>query len=161
MDDYTYDNYDYGVYDTQTTQLTEAQSATFVGVICGFYIIVIILILIAVAGIWKMFVKANKPGWAAIVPFYNIIVMLEIIGRPLWWLVLCLIPVVNFVASIILSLDVAKAYGRGVGTGIGLIFLPYIFYPILGFGKATYVGPVAGTPTTSTPNNTNQNVTVS
>jgi hypothetical protein len=96
-----------------------------------------------IAGMWKVFAKAGKPGWAAIVPIYNTIVMLEIVGRPIWWIVLLFIPFVNFVVWIIIALDLAKSYARSTGFGLGLIFLPFIFYLILGFGPATYVGPAA------------------
>ena len=78
------------------------------------------------------------------VPIYNLIVLLEIVGRPLWWIVffLCLGPI----GWILLSLDLAKAFGKEVGFAVGLMFLPVIFMPMLGFGDARYVGPVAGTP---------------
>ncbi|PYQ49216.1 MAG: signal peptidase I [Acidobacteria bacterium] len=109
--------------------------------------IVWLVVLVAViAGMWKMFEKAGKPGWAAIVPIYNLIVLLEVVGRPLWWIVLFLIPCVSFVAWIIIAIDVAKAFGKDVGFGIGLALLGFIFIPILGFGDARYVGPVAGSP---------------
>lgn len=101
-------------------------------------------VLVAVlAGFWKVFVKAGKPGWASLIPIYNIVVMLEIVGRPIWWLVLLLIPFVNFVVLIIISIDMAKSFGKGTGFGIGLAFLGAIFYPILGFGDAKYLGPSA------------------
>lgn len=106
-------------------------------------LIYLALIVVMIAGMWKVFAKAGKPGWAAIVPIYNYIVMLEIVGRPIWWIVLFLIPFVNFVVFIIIALDMAKSYGRSTGFGLGLIFLPFIFYLILGFGPATYVGPAA------------------
>jgi hypothetical protein len=111
----------------------------------GFFGILIYLaiIIFVIAAFWKVFEKAGKPGWAAIVPIYNIIVMLEIIGRPLWWIVLLLIPIVNFVVAIIVYIDLAKSFGKGVGFGIGLLFLGIIFFPILGFGDAQYEGPAA------------------
>ena len=96
---------------------------------------------VAIAGMWKTFAKAGKPGWAAIVPIYNFVVLAEIAGRPVWWAVLCLIPCVNFVVMILLALDVAKAFGKSAGFGIGLAFLSFIFYPMLGFGDAEYQGP--------------------
>ena len=90
---------------------------------------------------WKLFVKAGKPGWGAIIPIYNIYLLLKIIGRPGWWLILFLIPIVNFVIFIIMYLDLAKSFGRGTGFGIGLIFLSFIFVPILALGESRYVGP--------------------
>ncbi len=97
-----------------------------------------------VVSLWKLFTKAGKPGWAAIVPVYNIIVMMEIIGRPTWWTVLYFVPVANIVVSIINMLDFAKSYGKSAGYGVLMIFFPYIMYPILAFSTDTkYVGPVA------------------
>ena len=110
----------------------------------GVFMIVWLVVLVAViAGMWKMFEKAGKPGWAAIVPIYNIIVMLEIVGRPLWWIVRFLIPCVSIVAWIIIAIDVAKAFGKDVAYGIGIALLGFIFIPMLGFGDARYVGPPA------------------
>jgi hypothetical protein len=93
------------------------------------------------AGLWGVFAKAGKPGWAAIVPFYNIIVFLEIVGRPLWWFVVAIIPCVNIVFAVAAGLDVAKAFGKGTGYAVGLILLPFVFYPMLGFGPDSYLGP--------------------
>jgi hypothetical protein len=110
-------------------------AAAIIGII---YLGIIVLI---IASFWKVFAKAGKPGWAAIVPIYNIIVMLEIIGRPIWWIVLFFIPIVSLVAAVLIAIDVAKAFGKGAGFGIGLAFLPFVFYPMLAFGDATYQGP--------------------
>jgi len=99
---------------------------------------------VVIAGMWKTFTKAGKPGWAAIIPIYNIWVLIEIAGRPGWWLLLILfIPVVNLIMLIIVYIDVAQAFGKGAGFAIGLVFLGFIFFPILGFGSATYKGPPA------------------
>lgn len=102
----------------------------------------VVLVLVA-ASAWKVFVKAGQPGWAAIIPIYNVIVLLQIVGRPLWWILLMLIPFVNFIIAILVNLDLAKSYGRGAGFAIGLLFLPFVFWPILGFGDAGYRGPAA------------------
>lgn len=107
-------------------------------------IVYLIVLVVVIAALWKVFTKAGKPGWAAIVPFYNIIVLLEIVGRPLWWIVLFLIPFVNIVVAFITSFDLAKSFGKGTGFGLGLVFLGPIFLPILGFGSARYQGPSAG-----------------
>ncbi len=98
-----------------------------------------------IASAWVLFTKAGKPGWAAIVPIYNIIVWLEIIGKPLWWLILLIIPGVNFVFSIWMINLTSKSFGKGVGFTIGLILLGFIFLPVLAFGDAKYLGP-AGKP---------------
>ncbi len=101
------------------------------------------LSILMIASMWKLFTKAGKPGWAAIVPIYNIIVMLEIVGRPLWWIALFFIPFANVVIMIMLYIDLAKAYGKGGGFAALLILLPYIGFPVLAFGSSSYVGPVA------------------
>ena len=98
-----------------------------------------ILILI-IASLWKIFTKAGKPGWAAIIPIYNIIVLLEIVGKPVWWIILLIIPLINFIFLIIITHRMSRSFGQGVGTTLLLIFLPFIGYPMLGFGSATYVG---------------------
>jgi hypothetical protein len=106
-------------------------------------VITLLLLVLVIAGSWKMFAKAGKPGWGAIIPIYNIYLLLKIAGRPGWWLLLALIPLVNIVIGILLMVDVAKAFGMGVGFAIGLILLPVIFVPILGFGSASYQGAPA------------------
>lgn len=117
----------------------------------GVSIFIILLYLVVAAFfiycMWVIFKKAGKPGWASIIPVYNILVQLEIIGRPWWWLLLMFVPIVNFVIGIILMLDLAKVFGKSSGFGIGLIFLPFIFLPILALGDARYLGPIASTPT--------------
>jgi len=110
------------------------------------YVIVIIylaIIVLGIAALWKVFVKAGKPGWAAIVPIYNLIVLIEITGKPLWWFILFLIPFVNYVFIIWTINLVSKSFGKDVGFTLGLIFLAPIFWPILGFGSAKYKGPAA------------------
>jgi hypothetical protein len=104
----------------------------------GMMLVWCVIIILSIAGLWKVFEKAGEPGWAAIVPIYNIIVLLKIAGRPLWWVILLFIPVVNFIIAIMVSLDIAKRFGKSAGFGIGLALLGFIFYPILGFGDARY-----------------------
>ena len=103
-----------------------------------FWIFYFAFIVFFIIVMWKIFVKAGKPGWGCIVPIYNNILQLEIAGRPIWWILLLLIPVVNFVVAIIVSIDIARNFGKGPGFGLGLAFLGFIFYPILGFGSARY-----------------------
>lgn len=112
-----------------------AGGALFGGV---FMIVWLVLIVVIIAGMWKTFDKAGKPGWGCIIPIYNVILMLEIAERPLWWLLLFLIPFVSIIPAIIVPIDIAKNFGKGTGFGLGLAFLGPIFYPILGFGDATY-----------------------
>ena len=121
--------------------LTLAQSDTGGGIAALLALVIYLGIIVGViAGVWKTFAKAGEPGWACIVPFYNIIVLLKIAGKPSWWLLLYLIPFVNMVIAILVSIEVAKNFGKGTGFGIGLAFLPFICFPILGFGSAQYIG---------------------
>lgn len=115
-----------------------AGSAAAAGVGLGVMLVSVAVALLMIASMWKIFVKAGKPGWAAIVPIYNFIVLLEIAGKPAWWIILLIIPVVNFIIVIMLSVSLAKKFGKGVGYGLGLAFLGVIFYPMLGFGDAQY-----------------------
>ncbi len=105
-------------------------------------VIYLALVVVVIAGMWKMFEKANQPGWGALIPIYNIILLLKVAGKPVWWILLLFIPLVNIVISILVYAAVARNFGRGVGFTIGLIFLPIVFVPILGFGEAKY-NPVA------------------
>ena len=104
-------------------------------------VIYLAVIVLGIVGFWKVFTKAGEAGWKSIIPFYNVYVLLRIAGRPGWWLILFLIPFVNFVIWIIVSIDLARSFGKGTGFGVGLIFLGFIFMLILGFGDAQYVGP--------------------
>lgn len=90
-------------------------------------------------GMWKIFAKAGQPGWAVLIPIYNLIVFLQIVKKPIWWVILLIIPVVNIVLAIILNIEMAKAFGKDAGYAVGLIFLPFIFIPIIGLGDAKYV----------------------
>ena len=101
-------------------------------------IIALAIAVVYIAGLWKTFDKAGKPGWAAFIPIYNVFLWLDIAGRPIWWIILLLIPLINIVVGIIMSIDIARNFGKGVGFGLGLAFLGVIFYPILGFGNARY-----------------------
>ena len=96
---------------------------------------------LTVVSAWMIFVKANEPGWACMVPIYNGIVMLKICGKPIWWIVLFLIPGVNVVAALLVNFSLAKSFGKDVGFAIGLVFLTPIFLPLLAFSDATYQGP--------------------
>jgi hypothetical protein len=114
------------------------------GASAAIVIIYVAFIVLVVVGMWKIFTKAGEEGWKAIIPFYNVYVLLKIVGRPAWWLILFLIPIVNFIVWIIIANDVSKSYGKGVGFTVGLVLLTPIFILILGFGDSRYVGPAAG-----------------
>lgn len=101
-------------------------------------VIQLALIIVLIAGLWKMFVKAGQPGWAAIIPIYNLYILTKIVNRPGWWVILFLVPIVSLVISIIIMLDLAKSFGKSVAFAVGLILLGPIFICILGFGSAQY-----------------------
>jgi hypothetical protein len=110
----------------------------------GMMLFIVAVSIVCIAAFWKVFVKAGQPGWAAIIPFYNVYIMLKIIGRPAWWLVLMFIPIVNVVIAVIIAMDMAKSFGQTAVFGIVLLFFfSIIGYLILGFGSAQYVGPAA------------------
>ncbi len=95
-----------------------------------------------IVSIWKIFEKAGKPGWAAIIPIYNLIVWLEIVGKPWWWILLIFfIPFVNIILLIIVVHLLSKSFGKSGWFTLGLLFLSIIFFPILAFGDAKYQGP--------------------
>ncbi len=104
------------------------------------------VVLVLVISNWVMFDKAGQPGWAAIIPFYNLYILLKIARRPGWWLLLYFLPVVSIVITLIVGIDIAKNFGKGVGFGIGIFIFPYIFVPILAFGSATYGVPLQDNP---------------
>jgi hypothetical protein len=122
-----------------------AAAGAAAGIIGGIMALVyLVIIALVVIGLWKVFVKAGQPGWAAIVPIYNIVILLQIVGRPVWWVILMLIPCVSLVVAILVMLDLAKCFGKSQGFAIGLILLGFIFVPILGFDDSRYLGPQAG-----------------
>ncbi|TWP53203.1 signal peptidase I [Lentzea tibetensis] len=99
---------------------------------------------LVIAGLWKIFSKAGQPGWGAIIPIYNVYLMLKVAGRPGWWLILFIIPIVNIFVSLIVAIDMAKSFGKGAGFGVlGLWLFTFVGYPMLGFGDSRYQGPAA------------------
>ena len=98
----------------------------------------LVVMVFMVAAVWKVFEKAGHPGWACLIPIYNLYVTLKIAGKPGWWLILYFVPLVNLIVTGVVSLGVAEKFGKGAGFGFGLWILAFIFYPILGFGDARY-----------------------
>ena len=96
-----------------------------------------------IASVWKVFVKAGKPGWAVLIPIYNFIVLIEIVGKQTWWVILLFVPFVNYIILVWITNLLSKSFGKDVGFTLGLLFLGIIFFPILGFGSAEYKGPAA------------------
>jgi hypothetical protein len=103
-------------------------------------LVMLALLFLVIGGLWKTFTKAGEPGWACLIPVYNYIVMLRIAGKPWWYLLLMFIPIVGVIIAIMVTIDLAKNFGKGTGFGLGLAFLGFIFFPILGFGSAVYEG---------------------
>ena len=100
---------------------------------------------------WKLFTKAGKPGCAALIPIYSTLVQLEILGREWFWILLMLIPGVNLVIVVAMMMDLAKVFGKDSAFGCLTVLFPYIMIPILAFGDAKYLGPIAAQAPTSTP----------
>lgn len=107
----------------------------------GIIIIYIAVIALLLASMWAVFAKAGKPGWAALIPIYNLIILLEIVGKPWWWLFLMVIPLLNVVFAIWVYNLLSKSFGKSEGFTVGLLLLSFIFFPILAFGDAEYQGP--------------------
>ncbi len=100
-----------------------------------------VFIVVVIMAMWKVFTKAGRPGWASLIPLYNSYVLLKIINRPGWWLILLFIPIVNFILSIVIALDLAKVFGKSQIFGLVALWLfGGIGYLILGFGNAQYIG---------------------
>jgi len=111
-----------------------------VAILVPIILISIATLVVEIIGAWFMFEKAGEPGWAAIIPIYNYLIGIKIAGKPWWYFLLMLIPIVNLVIYIIILNGLAKNFGKGTGFTVGLFFFRFIFIPILGFGKSVYVG---------------------
>jgi hypothetical protein len=100
-----------------------------------------LLVIIQIVSLWKIFEKAGVEGWKSIIPIYNAWVFAEIVGKPGWYGLLLFIPIINIVVILYLYYLLAKSFGKDILFALGLFFLPFIFFPILAFGDATYQGP--------------------
>lgn len=118
-----------------------AYSAAAATISIGYVIVCLAVIVVSLVGMWKVFEKAGKPGWAAIVPFYNLYCLFEMSFGNGWLFLLTFVPCANFVVAIMCYFKLAKAFGKGIGFGFGLLFFNFIFMMILGFGDAEYIGP--------------------
>lgn len=108
----------------------------------GTWILIIFVISFYIFVYWRIFEKAGKPGWASLIPIYNTLILLKIVGKPWWWILLFIfIPPVGFFFGVWMINLLSLSFGKGVGFTLGLIFLSIIFYPILAFSNAEYVGP--------------------
>jgi hypothetical protein len=117
-------------------------AAQLMALIAAMLIPLLIIGIFMIICMWMIYSKAGKPGWACIIPIYSFIVLLEIVGKPWWWLFLLIIPIVNIVILIIVLNQLSKSFGQGAGFTLGLLFVGIVFYPILAFSKSIkYVGP--------------------
>lgn len=107
------------------------------------FVMCLIFAVIGLIAMWKIYTKAGKPGWACLIPIYNIIVLLEIVGRPVWWILLMFIPLVNIAFALIVYYELAKSFGEG-GLIFVLMFVCGIGFLMLAFGNYRYVGPAGG-----------------
>ena len=128
--------------DTLTEQ--PQQMSPVAAVILGVFVLLVLVV--ALASMWKIFTKAGQPGWASIIPIYNFYVMCKMAGKPGWWCVLMFIPFVNFIILILVFVALAQSFGKGAGFGIGLALLGIVFLPILAFGDARYLGSATPPP---------------
>jgi hypothetical protein len=128
-----------------SAQVSGSTSATADGGAIGIVVVLLVVCLglavVMIAASWKLFAKAGRPGWAALIPFYNSVVLLQITGRSGWLLLAMIVPFWNLYIAVRMIFDLARVFGRGVGFGFGLLFLAPIFVLILAFGDARYVGP--------------------
>lgn len=106
----------------------------------GIVVFQLVIVVAQLAGMWAVFEKANRAGWAAIIPIYNLYVMLRIGENAWWWLLVLLVPLANLYALYRIHAGVARAFGKGIGFGLGLAFLAPVFFPLLGFGDYRYTG---------------------
>ena len=114
-----------------------ASSGAF-GILIVVYIVVIVF---EIAALWQVFVKAGQPGWAAIIPIYNVFVLTKLAGYHGATILLFLIPIFNIIWGIVIALGLAKAFGKGGAFGFFLLWLlSLIGYFILGYGRAEFVG---------------------
>lgn len=118
---------------------SQSSAAGMQGILSGVSLVMLIIPLaisiLLFVSMWKIYTKAGKPGWASIVPFYNVYVMCEIAGKEWWYMLLLFIPIVNIYASFVINDGLAKRFGKSTGFAIGLMFLPIIFFPILAFSS--------------------------
>lgn len=122
--------------DDAARQVAGAMSSTMM-------LVIFAVMILMIAAMWKVYERAGEPGWAVLVPIYNIYVLCKVARMSPWWILALIIPIVNIVVSFALSFGVAKRFGKGAGYGIGLTLLPFIFWPMLAWGDAQPVAQTA------------------
>jgi hypothetical protein len=124
-----------------------AVAAGLMAFFAAFAMVFLVIGIVCLIGMWKVFAKAGQPGWAVLIPIYNLIVLLRIAGLPWYWVftpLVVIIPVLGALAYLVWIVwvyhRISTRFGQGVGFTIGLTLLAPIFWLILGFGSAKYVG---------------------
>lgn len=107
----------------------------------GYYVAVLVIYILLIVAWWRIFQKAGQPGWASLIPIYNLYILFKISMGSGWFFLLEFIPVANIIIDIILKVKLSKAFGYPGIFALGLIFLPNIFQLILGFDRSQYIGP--------------------
>ena len=152
---------EYGYYDTYTTGTSNMTGLETIlgGMLLVIYLVVMINTILSIIAMWKIYTKAGKPGWASIIPIYNIVVLFEIVGLQ-WWhvLIAIFVPFAFLVYLIVVNVKLAKVFGQGTGMIVLLIFIPIIGQLVLSFGKSTYNGQVDYSMNQTNMNNNSTNV---
>lgn len=104
------------------------------------FVLIAAAIILLLVSMWKVYRKLGKPGWAALVPVYNTVILLEVINRPMWWIALLFIPMLDLIFSFIIIAELLRGFGKGTLFAVGAMLLPFIFWPIIAFGSAEYHG---------------------
>jgi hypothetical protein len=145
---------------TRSYDVSAGEAGTFAFFSGAFLLVWLVVAVIMIVSMWKIFEKAGRAGWASLIPLYNTWVLAEIAGKPGWWALVFLLawipvlgPIAALIVSVILSIELAKSFGKEPAYAALLILLPIVGYPMLGFGDAKYVGAggKAGTPPAKTP----------
>lgn len=143
---------------SDVSSLLSAGSA-FIGVFFFMFGLVMLIVAVIIISLWKIFTKAGQPGWAAIVPYYGYYIQTVKVARAsIWYFIVACVPTllaitrvpipeavegalgtVTFVMYAIVVYKMAKMFGKGIGYTIGLVLLPFIFYPMLAFGDSVYL----------------------
>ena len=126
------------MYTTTSADMEILES--MMAMLSGMWVFCLLIGIFGIVVMWKVFAKANKPGWASLIPIYNTVVLFQIAGMNPWLILTMIIPVVNIVVMFMVYINMAKNFGKGTGFGVGLVFLNIIFMAILAFGDAEYQG---------------------
>ena len=126
-------------YSTTTTVTDPNAAAGLVAFMTAYFLVIFVVAIVMIIALWKIFTKAGKPGWGALIPLYNTYLLIVTAGKPGWWLLLLFVPFVNIVIAILIMLELAKAFGKSTTFAIfGLIIFSPIGLLMLGFGEAKY-----------------------